>query len=373
MAKCHATSSVTPPAMPSAVLAARACQLESVSIVAVALPGQIEQDAIRASRVVLRLKTAKGTDSVPWPSCFGSKATLEGQPSAFVWTGHEGDLGQDLVRLFDDGAIVFEWRSRPPARLDEVVVVDFDLLALDALAFVRLSAATYARAAKFAGISVAAPYTVELTLDLPKDHRRIVALFRGPDSFVRPRELMRTAHIKKSRVVVSRLLPVSAAERRDAVADALVGLLGGVADEFDLEINELFSSGVTPLHLDKKSYVEDGGRAPELAWNPPFPRNARSLTPCCPPWRLRSPPPPIADPAELFLRVASVASHVSMTSNRRQYREVLAVHAAAPGSAHTRSTTAVGRSPPGISTRAARYPLDGRCASSRSTRAAAGW
>src|ERR1043165_5703116 len=53
--------------------------------------------------------------------------------------------------------------------------------------------------------------------------------FRGPDAFVRPRELTRTSHIKKPRALVVRLLPISAADRLDDVADALVGLLGGVA------------------------------------------------------------------------------------------------------------------------------------------------
>jgi len=134
-----------------------------------------------------------------------------------------------------------------------LVVVDFDVLALDVLAFVRFSSATYARAAKSARTSVVAPYTVELALDLPKDHRRIIALFRSPDSFVRPRELMRTARIKKPRAVVRHLVPVSAAERRDVVADTLVALLGGIADEFDLEVNELFSSGAKALELDEKS------------------------------------------------------------------------------------------------------------------------
>jgi hypothetical protein len=181
---------------------------------------------------------------------------VEDDPRAFVWTGRSTDLGADLLRLFDDGTIVFERRSRPPTPRDEIVVVDFDVLALDILAFVRLSSATYARAAKSAGTSVAAPYTVELTLELPKDRRRIGALFRGPDAFVRPRELMRAAYIKKTRAVVSRPVPVSAAERFDVVADALVGLLGGLADEFDLEINEVFSSGARVLQLDEKSLRE---------------------------------------------------------------------------------------------------------------------
>src|SRR4051812_8798484 len=156
---------------------------------------KVASTALEKSGVVLHFDLPRGADSLSWPSCFNGKASVEDDPRAFVWTGHSADLGDDLMRLFDDGTIVFARRSRPPAQRHQIVVVDFDVLALENLAFVRLSSPTYARAATSAGASVAAPYTVELTLELPKDRRRIGALFRGPDAFVRPRELMRAAYI----------------------------------------------------------------------------------------------------------------------------------------------------------------------------------
>lgn len=206
-------------------------------------------DAIEQSRVYFHLNLPRlGREKMVWPSCLQGEATGEDNPRAFVWTGREGANGQEILRLFDDGNIAFERRMPPPSKPDDIITIAFDFLAQDTMGFVRLSAATYARAAKSAGTS-ATPYTVELELELPTG-ASAVALFRG-DSYVQAIDFTRTARMKRSRVLVSCQVPVVAAEQQDAVAHALVRLLGGIADEFDLDPDGVTSSAKV-LRLQEK-------------------------------------------------------------------------------------------------------------------------
>ena len=219
--------------------------------------------AIEQSRVVFHLDLPRlGTQRLGWPACFQEAATAEDNPRAFVWTGKTGARGQDVLRMFDDGTLIFERRTPPPARTGDLVTVDFDTLAEDIVGFVRLCAGTYSRASKTAGTS-AVPFTVELKLELPTG-RDAVAMFK-PGSYVQAIDFMRTPRIKRSTARSACTVPPTAAVQADPVATALVRLLGGIADEFDLA-----SDGITN-NARVLRLKEEPLRQLVIDWLPPNP------------------------------------------------------------------------------------------------------
>jgi hypothetical protein len=94
-------------------------------------------DAIKQSRVYFHIDLPRtGKQRVPWPACFQGQATGQDNPRAFVWTGSGGVKGQDALRLFDDGNILFERQALPRSRPGDLITVDFNTLAEDTMGFV---------------------------------------------------------------------------------------------------------------------------------------------------------------------------------------------------------------------------------------------
>jgi pyrimidine deaminase RibD-like protein len=204
-----------------------------------ARPGELH-DAVQASKVSYWIEIAGGTP-VTWPPCLNNTVSVEGADRDLLWTktAHAmADPQQESLRVVSDGSIVYELVLEVHPK-ETPVAVDFDRLAESVTGFLLLCSATYGRLRNVTRKG-ANRYQVHVAVSAPTRGRGAVALFRGPKSYVRATQPMRSARLTRSPVTASAEVNVlNPGSDPSALAVTVVDILQRVSELFELENNGL--------------------------------------------------------------------------------------------------------------------------------------
>jgi len=210
-------------------------------------------EAAQQSKVTCWIDNPRsGETAVTWPTCLNGSVTVEGVDNEFVWTAKTSCMGRpqrESLRVVSDGSVIYELAlGLDPA--EALVAVDFDRLAESVTGFIFLSSAVYGRLRAMTKKG-GRQYQLHAAVSAPIRGQGAVALFRGPNSYVQAKQSMRTARLTRSPITVDAEVDALApGSDLSPLTDAVVDVLQGVSEQFDLE-RDVFFPGAPFLQLDE--------------------------------------------------------------------------------------------------------------------------